>query len=144
MRTLTWEEMKDATEAMIDVKLIKLFIAANCYDIIGKRRDGSDTILLDELKLLGSWHNKIQVLKIKEYEAKKRSFLNVEYNDRERKEIATTTYRLIACKLLWINSVCKALLNECFIKVKIDKNNLTDVINLAEAFAFAINHPEEF
>ena len=66
MNTILKNELNKA-KAIIDVELLKDFIAANCNEIIGVRRDGTETLLLEELKTLGSWYAKIQALYITNY-----------------------------------------------------------------------------
>ena len=51
MNTILKNELNKA-KAIIDVELLKDFIAANCNEIIGVRRDGTETLLLEELKTL--------------------------------------------------------------------------------------------
>ena len=142
MNTILKNELNKA-KAIIDVELLKDFIAANCNEIIGVRRDGTETLLLEELKTLGSWYAKIQALYITNY-IKRNSFRMAEYTEEEKHEIAKHTYEMSARKILWLNSVCHSMTNEYFVKIKIDKSNSVDMEDLVEAYNFAIIHPDLF
>ena len=142
MNTILKNELNKA-KAIIDVELLKDFIAANCNEIIGVRRDGTETLLLEELKTLGSWYAKIQALYITNY-IKRNSFRMAEYTEEEKYEIAKHTYEMSARKILWLNSVCHSMTNEYFVKIKIDKSNSVDMEDLVEAYNFANIHPDLF
>lgn len=139
---LLFEEERLNARAIIDGSLLKDFITINCYEEIGKNRDGKSKTLMEELKTLGGWHNKIQAIKISNYQKSKKAYSFVEYTDEERKDIAYHTYELSANKILWLNSICHSLLGEYFVKIKINKSQAKDVCDLVDGFAFCINHPE--
>ena len=129
------------TKEIINWNVLSDFIGTYTYSEIGKRKDGNPTTLLDEIKTLGKWFAKIEVITINYFHSRKAMY-NAEYTAEERAGIAEQTYYMAVNKILWLNCVCKSISGNSFLINRIDKSNVSEVRMLVDAFAFAIQNPD--
>lgn len=139
MRNNTLQTAINNAKEMINWNSLKDFIVDYAYSEIGERRDGSATMLIDEIGTTCKMIAKADV-KVVNYYYSRNAFYNAELTAEEKAERAERSYENGIKKIFWLNSVCRQYVGTGFLQQKIDKSDTAAVRKMVDAFTFAIHH----
>lgn len=125
----------EKAKAIVDISVFKQFLTTYFYEKIGK------FTLIEDVEFLGRCFAAIEAVRINYYDPRA-SFNFSAWTQEEQMTFAVNKYHAAQKKILFLNSKCREYLGDGFLKVKVDKSNIKDVIATVDAFAFVLENYE--
>lgn len=130
-----WEKDAQAAREMIDMETLRNFIIRYFHEKIGR------FTLVEDIEFLGRCFSAIEAVKINYYDSTA-SFNFSTWTKEEQMQFAANKYEAAIKKILFLNVKCREALGNGFMKRKVNKSDMKDVIAAVDAFAFVLENYE--